>query len=99
MIECPKCKYEHETEGIHEEDSGEWSCDNCEFKFTVEIEYDPIYTSTCIEHEWGEWETKHNTSYGPITIRNCKYCYECEVQRADVYLFQWQKMPKGYRWF
>jgi hypothetical protein len=52
-IYCPQCGESHEPSGWHEDDSGEWTCDACEFKFKVEIEYSPEYYTTCFEHEWG----------------------------------------------
>jgi len=58
-IDCPQCKYEHEPSGAHEDDSGEWECHDCGFKFKVLIEYDPCYLVSCETHEWSEWKWKH----------------------------------------
>ena len=73
-IECPKCGHENEPSGLHEEDSGEWECYECEFKFTVLVEYDPCYTVSCVTHEWGEFKATAIRRGGTITGRWCGHC-------------------------
>jgi transposase-like protein len=73
-IECPKCKHEHDPVGIHDEDSGEMECESCGFKFVVEIEYEPDYSTSCVEHEWG----LVNQIDGVLPYRHCKHCQSCE---------------------
>lgn len=51
--ECPKCGATYEAVGSHEEDSGEHECEDCGFRFVVEIEYEPCYSTRCVVHEWG----------------------------------------------
>lgn len=76
MFECPKCKCEYEPIGCHEEDSGEHCCDQCCFKFIVEIEYDPTYSTTCVECEFGEPQV-HDTATGKHKFQFCKHCERC----------------------
>ena len=67
--ECPKCKTEYDATGRHDEDSGEHTCGECGFRFNVEIEYDPSYTVTCVEHEW-----LPPAEYSGIRAVLCKHC-------------------------
>jgi len=41
--ECPKCKTEYDASGSHKDDSGEYECDECGFKFNVEIGFNGVY--------------------------------------------------------
>jgi transcription elongation factor Elf1 len=50
-IDCPKCEHEHQPIGSHEDDSGEMECKACGAKFEVLVEYDPVYWTSCAEHE------------------------------------------------
>ena len=77
MIECPKCKTEHEPAGTCE-DAGEWSCEECGFVFLVEIEYDPVYSERCVNHEYGDWVTKG------FTYRSCKWCGNFDIRQEHV---------------
>ena len=78
-IECPKCGLEHEPSGSHEDDSGEWTCDNCGFVFIVEIEYDPYYIVECKNHEWGDW--REWMDYDPqYKTRRCSLCEAEDVE-------------------
>lgn len=77
-IECPKCSHEHTPVGTHEDDAGEFTCEECEFVFLVEIEYDPSYLSSCVVHEY---EEEPRTLPGPAgttgadrEYRVCKLC-------------------------
>lgn len=72
-FDCPKCGAEHDACGNHEEDHGERECDQCGFKFFVEIEYDPSYSVTCVQHEW-VFERCGNNCQG----NRCKYCSTIE---------------------
>ena len=81
-IECPKCEQEYEACGSHEDDSVEWKCDECGFAFNVLVEYDPIYSSSCVEHEYGEFEW-HETSQGKVEAKICKYCNHCVLKEAE----------------
>lgn len=78
-IDCPKCNHEHEPTGLHEEDSGEWECGVCEFKFIVLVEYDPCYSSSCVTHEWGEWGWKHGLAEN-TEGRWCGFCGAYELR-------------------
>lgn len=64
--ECPKCGATYEAVGSHEEDSGEHECEDCGFRFIVEIECEPCYTTRCVVHEW-----KRD---GGHTFRQCEHC-------------------------
>ena len=77
MIECPKCHCEHEPMGMHDEDAGEWECENCGFVFVVEIDYDLIYDSECVNHKFPTEFEKHNEQYEK---RHCEYCGKCELK-------------------
>jgi len=72
-FECPKCGAEHEASGSHEDVAGERECDECGFMFVVEIEYDPSYSVSCVNHEW-VFERCGNTCHG----NRCKYCSTIE---------------------
>jgi hypothetical protein len=76
MIECPKCKAETEPCGSHEDDAGERECDECGFRFVVEIEYDPSYSTSCVEHEYGEFGV---CGSGRVSARFCKHCQKCQL--------------------
>ena len=78
MIECPRCKTEIEPDGTSE-DAREWTCETCGFVFLVEIEYEPIYSESCVNHEFGDWETRDPT----FTYRSCKWCGKHEIIRQE----------------
>ncbi len=82
MIECPRCKHEMQPDGIEEEDTGETQCSECDFDFYVEVDYNPIYTSTCINHEWGEWELFERKNKEPVECRFCSYCGKCQLKES-----------------
>ena len=67
--ECPKCKTEYDATGRHDEDSGEQTCDECGFRFSVQIEYEPSYDVNCVEHEW-----LPPVDRGGIRVETCKHC-------------------------
>jgi len=75
--ECPKCKTEYNATGSHEDDEGERECDECGFKFIVEVEYDPTYDTHCVEHQYGEVETFHDG----FRFRRCEHCGKCEAEK------------------
>lgn len=77
--ECPKCKTEYDACGSHEDDSGEHKCDECGFRFNVEIEYDPSYSASCVECEMGEFGKRITTMNGVVEARFCKHCGRCEI--------------------
>lgn len=76
--ECPKCKTEFEACGSHEDDAGERECDECGFKFRVEIEYDPSYSTSCVKHEYGERKL-----YGVHMAALCVHCGACDPGSLD----------------
>lgn len=79
-IDCPKCEHEHEPTGSHEDDVGEMVCENCGFKFLVEIEYEPSYFTHCVTHEYGEFGL-HTTRAGELVeCRFCKHCQMCQLR-------------------
>ncbi len=74
-INCPKCEYEHDADGCHEDLVGERTCDECGFAFIVEIEYDPSYSTKCVKHEAGDVSDEEALlGYGGTT--RCKFCFE-----------------------
>lgn len=80
-IDCPKCKHEHTPSGSHEDDAGEMECEECGFKFDVEIEYDPCYSTSCIEHEYGAYQEVKK--YKSIFARFCVHCGRCDLKPDD----------------
>lgn len=78
-IDCPKCEYEHNPCGSHEEDYGQWECDQCGFSFSVEIDYEPSYTTACVTHEWGEFEIRASRGRD-VECRFCIHCQKCELR-------------------
>lgn len=71
-IDCPKCGCEHEPSGSHDDDAGEMKCEECGFAFRVEIEYDPSYSTSCVEHDWGDVEIAAG-----VPVKFCKHCGGC----------------------
>ena len=67
--ECPKCRAEHNASGNHDDDAGEQTCDECGYKFIVEIEYDPSYSTRCADHDW-----KPYTSGAGLIGERCEVC-------------------------
>ena len=80
-IDCPRCKHEHEPIVSHEEDEGKQECQECGFKFNVEIEYDPDYITSCVECD-----------YGPVTIVGGEMVVMC--RHCDRVVYE-GKAPKG----
>lgn len=79
-IDCPKCEHEHQPSGSHDDDHGERTCDACGFTFMVEIEYDPSYCTSCVDHEYGEFGM-HATSRGEmVECRFCVHCQHCQLR-------------------
>lgn len=85
MIECPKCKHEHEPHGNHQDDAGEWTCDECGFEFVVEIEYEPTYSIECREHDFGPWGNVQGATMGyeDWQRRICSICDKWDVRRLS----------------
>lgn len=79
-IECPRCKSCIDASGWDSEDRGETECDDCGFMFIVEIEYEPSYSSVCVEHEFGEWQDYESRTAGAVASRFCKHCGKCELR-------------------
>lgn len=78
-IDCPQREHEHTPVGSHDEDSGEMECEECGFKFIVQIDYDPSYYTSCVEHEYGPSETR--ASRGELVeCRFCIHCQKCELR-------------------
>lgn len=78
-IDCPKCGYEHIPAGDHDYDSGERECQGCGFKFHVEIDYSPTYSTACMSHEFGPFETRCFDDK-KIECRFCVYCGKCQLR-------------------
>jgi transcription elongation factor Elf1 len=83
-IDCPKCEHEHLPTGSHEDDSGEMECEVCGFKFEVEVEYDPVYSTRCVEHEYGPFEQKSDRRGELVEGRFCVHCQTCQFQEKVV---------------
>jgi hypothetical protein len=82
-IDCPKCEHEHNPCGSHDEDSGEMECEECGFRFRVEIEYDPSYLTWCVEHEYGEFGMHKARNGDLVECRFCVYCQKCELRETS----------------
>jgi len=76
VIECPRCKHDHEPAGNHEDDSGDMQCDECGFEFSVLVEYEPSYSSTCKVCEFGGVRT----SGKGVKYRACEYCGRVKLE-------------------
>jgi hypothetical protein len=74
MIECPKCKTEYQESGSYEDDTRLWVCRACGFEFNVELEPNPIYSSICVTHDFGEWRRRPNDKERHRFCDNCGYC-------------------------
>ena len=72
--ECPKCKCEYDATGSREDDAGEHECDECGFRFIVEIEYDPSYDTRCVEHDFSKPLENHPGYMA------CVYCWAVKEQ-------------------
>jgi len=73
-IDCPKCNTEHEPTGSHEDDSGEFTCEECGFVMVVEIEYDPVYWTSCVRCEFkDDWKTVEHKGK-QIEVCHCVNC-------------------------
>lgn len=77
-IDCPRCEHEHQPTGSHEDDYGEMTCESCGFKFEVEVDYDPVYTTSCVVHEYGPRERKVDRRGELVECRCCVHCQRCE---------------------
>lgn len=82
-IDCPKCEHEHEATESHEDDSGEMECEACEFKFFVEVDYDPSYSTSCVKHEYGPFEQTTGHGGEMIDYRVCVHCRQCQLRVED----------------
>ena len=78
-IECPKCKHEHWTGG--QEDSNEMACEECGFRFVVEMEYVPDYETHCVNHSWSTWQVI--LSSPQYEFRACALCLEYESREWE----------------
>jgi hypothetical protein len=81
-IDCPKCEHGHQPSGIHEEDGGDMECEACGFKFEVEIEYDPTYSTSCIEHSYGPLKVHANPDGSQFKFRVCDYCMGVDAEKS-----------------
>lgn len=79
-IDCPKCECEHSPTGSHEDDEGEFECEECGFLFNVYIEYDPSYYTSCVEHEFGEYGLHADRNGEMVNCRFCLHCQKCELK-------------------
>jgi Zn ribbon nucleic-acid-binding protein len=82
-IDCPKCEHEHQPTGLHEDDIGEMECEKCGFKFEVELEYAPVYSTSCVEHSYGPWTAREDRQGKQIECRFCIYCQRCELREES----------------
>lgn len=83
MIECPKCEHEHEPTGSYDDDKGEFTCEECDFEFIVEVEYDPSYSSSCKTHSFGPFKVMPaiHLLRPELTAKFCEYCGACEIKK------------------
>lgn len=75
--ECPKCNYQYEATGSYEDDHGEQECENCGFKFIVEVEYDPSYSTRCVTHEYSQPRVIKRFPRS-VSARFCIRCQACD---------------------
>ena len=81
-IDCPKCGHEHHSEGNDSEyDGTDMECEGCGFEFTIEVEWDPNFHTTCKRHDYGDWEQRNHS--GKIVVcRSCRCCLSLQL-RSD----------------
>ena len=77
-IDCPKCDHVMFPCGSHE-DEGETECDECGFQFVVQVEYQPVYATVCVEHTYGEFEPRQASTGKLVPCRSCMYCGDLQV--------------------
>ena len=46
---------------------------SCGFEFDVYVDYEPVYSTQCTEHEYGDWE--ENMKDGQAIV--CRVCGVC----------------------
>ena len=67
-VECPYCKSEFDVHDHY--DSGEYECPECNKDIWIDVEYEAIYQSSCLDED-------HD--FQPIVVigRKCKRCSRC----------------------
>ena len=76
-IDCPRCKHAHDDLGYQES----MTCEDCGFAFTCDVEYEPDYSTSCKEHDFGEFNRTLTTSGKTVMCRTCRHCGKWDVAR------------------
>jgi transcription elongation factor Elf1 len=71
-IDCPCCEHEHAPSGDSKHDTGERTCEECGFRFVVEVAFKPAYSTRCVTHLWSDWKSERPRDY-----RDHRYCTLC----------------------
>lgn len=58
----------------------EMECTKCKFNFQVHIEVQPVYSTTCKNHEWRDWEQFRYYSGESGFVRVCGNCFAAELK-------------------
>ncbi|MEV2911461.1 hypothetical protein ABNF65_23360 [Paenibacillus larvae] len=54
-VECPYCEHENDmshalVDGLSDDNTFDWECDNCHEEFEVEVEFEPSFSASKIEY-------------------------------------------------
>lgn len=82
-VDCPRCEHEHDPYGNTEDDSGEWECEKCGFKFEVEVEYEPSYTITCKHHHYGPLGDFKGPGGIKVSGQFCNHCGAFKMESPE----------------
>lgn len=80
-IDCPRCEHKHNPSGSDDDDAGVQECDACGFRFYVDIDYEPSYSTSCMEHDYNEPERQIAIDGTKFVCRFCKWCGKCDILR------------------
>ena len=80
-IDCPKCGQHHDPDP-EIQDMATQCCDECGFEFDVYVDFQPVYSTQCTEHEYGDWG--QHLKGQVIVCRVCDICGLVEHQKEEI---------------
>ena len=72
-IVCPHCGDQHDPTDFV--DRGTCNCEECGKPFRYEASYDVTYSTSCVDHSFGEWQLVHG-----VPARFCVRCGTAQLQ-------------------
>ena len=94
-LECPYCKFENDmtdvlSEGLSNDNTTDWECQNCEEEFEVLVEFEPSYSASKIEYIdcekcWKSTREFYEKGYVfpyPKHLKENKVCKSCFLKAA-----------------